>query len=119
MDQPAKGTLDVPSPGLQLKASTVAFGPWNDLPIDENGFPFPWLGRLARWFGGDRCLPTRVRLDPIEQGSLAITDRGCQHEGREQKPLGLHQQHPFAAPDVFSRRPAPRSLPRTGPVLIA
>jgi len=112
-----------------LKTSTRPFGSWDQLTIDQNRFPFPVLGERVLWFGEDLGLPTQVRLDPIAQGSrvslvseqaadprkmpglvpkqqecaFAITDIGRQHEDCEQKALGIHQKHPFATPDFFSR----------------
>lgn len=129
-DQPAKGALNVPPLRLKLKTTTFPFGSWHQLTIDENRFPFPFLGRLVLWLEKDLCLPAQARFDPIEQrsglsliseqqadarktsdeivqkqdGCVSLTKSGSKHENGEQKALGLHQKHPFAAPDVVSRR---------------
>lgn len=68
-DQPAKGTLNVPSLRLQLKTSTFVYRSRYELAIDENGFPFPLVGRLVFRLDEDLGFPAQVRLDPIEQGT--------------------------------------------------
>jgi len=59
-DQPGTGALDFSAVLLEWKTATFGLRAWNDLPIDENGFPCPFLGRLVDRFGDDLGLPAQV-----------------------------------------------------------